>query len=70
MTLREEISKEVRYIIGGGLPEKFYCSKCGLLIVDQETSGMVEEKFGGYCDICECEEPEPGTNNGKTSKKS
>ena len=57
MTLRKEISSKVLDIIHGDFPDEFYCEECGLMIINEETAGMVEEKFGEYCDICGCGEP-------------
>lgn len=55
LNTREENSKEIVKYLNGEFPEKFYCNKCGSLIIDKDTSEELEVIFKFYCDICECD---------------
>jgi hypothetical protein len=53
MRLRQAINKKFRTILESRtIPEKFYCDKCGLLIMDKETTTLLEEQLRIY--VCKC----------------
>jgi hypothetical protein len=56
MSNREEVIGKIQNIISGAFlnESEFYCKKCSSMLVDTKTAELIEEKFGGYCDICKC----------------
>ncbi len=56
---REELSKKVQERLRAlHLPSEYYCKKCDFPVIDEKTAGMIEGKYGGYYDICQCDKPE------------
>ena len=51
--LREKISNKFRQMLQHpNIPKKFYCDKCGLIVLDKKTADMIEEQLTIY--ICQC----------------